>query len=69
MSEEIVSWATPLTRAQKAVSVAEDLFEKRDFEAGLERLHYARAQYELAAAFVLNIEIPKKDQQEARRDR
>lgn len=61
MSETIVTWATPLSRAQKAATAAEDFFEKRDFEAGVERLEYARAQFAIAANFILNVEIPNRE--------
>jgi hypothetical protein len=52
MSEEIVSYALSLTRADKAINDATEHFERRQVAEGVKLLQEAKANIDIAMEFV-----------------
>lgn len=67
--DEFVTWTTPFIRATQAAHQAGEHFEARQWDAGIQRLSFAREQFEQAASFVFNKYVePKKGEPHAAQD-
>jgi hypothetical protein len=52
MNAPVVSWAGPLERARQALDRASELFERKDFDGGMEEMATMQNHVNLAVLFI-----------------